>query len=268
MVRICEDTRWLVALDSGRYTRPAQSCAESLQCGAESQALTWNTWRWCQCLRSGVCSSNYLFVGNELFHVVFHCLVAFCGLPRANSYISMNLAESVIAFFQIANFRSLRIVQDISNVADMVNVTALWVQLELMLSTDSTIAGSHGELRSSMDSRSQCGQRHRGAYNAGDDGISWYIKSFRWQVVTGKFLFSKVFGIIYIRVCIYMYLYIYIYDRMYMDPPRGCLKGSNTTLWRMLVLPVTQPASEVAKSLKFCQCEEAAFTVCRLWMSL
>lgn len=84
----------------------------------------------------------------------------------------MNLAESVIAFFQIANFRSLRIVQDISNVADMVNVTALWVQLELMLSTDSTIAGSHGELRSSMDSRSQCGQRHRGAYNAGDDGIS------------------------------------------------------------------------------------------------
>ena len=64
---------------------------------------------------------------------------------------------------------SLRIVQDISNVADMVNVTALWVQLELMLST---IAGSHGELRSSMDSRSQCGQRNRGAYNAGDDGIS------------------------------------------------------------------------------------------------
>ena len=86
--------------------------------------------------------------------------------------------------------------------------------------------------------------------------------------MTGKFLFSKVFGIIYIRVCIYMYIYlyifIYIYDRMYMDPPRGCLKGSNTTLWRMLVLPVTQPAAEVAKSLKFCQCEEAAFTVCRL----
>ena len=36
---------------------------------------------------------------------------------------------------------------------------------------------------------------------------------------------------------------------------------SNTTsLWRLLVLPTlqTQPAAEVAKSLKFCQCEEAA----------
>ena len=83
----------------------------------------------------------------------------------------MNLAEMLL-HLQIANFRSLRIVQDIFNVADMVNVTALWVQLEVMLSTDSTIAGSHGELRSSMDSRSQCGQRNRGAYNAGDDGIS------------------------------------------------------------------------------------------------
>ena len=55
-----------------------------------------------------LCSSNHLFVGN-VFSFFLEFLVAFCGLQRADKYMtnrSVNLAE-VLLHLQIANFRSI-----------------------------------------------------------------------------------------------------------------------------------------------------------------
>ncbi len=48
--------------------------------------------------------------------------------------------------------------------------------------------------------------------------------------------------------------------RVSLSNPKTGSCSNTTSLWRLLVLPTlqTQPAAEVAKSLKFCQCEEAA----------